>query len=132
MRYLFDTHTWVWWNADPGKLSPRLRRLLSDRIGNTELLVSCASVWEFCRWLQEGRLALSRAAEEWIEKALDAPGLRLAPLTPRIAYQATVLPSPFQGDSIDAILAATAREENAVLLTKDERLLSYRHVRSLW
>lgn len=132
MRYLLDTHTWVWWNADPVKLSSKTRRLLSGRTKSTELLLSCASVWEFCRWLREGRLALSCTAEEWIEKALDAPGLRLVPLTPRIAYLATVLPGPFQGDEVDAILAATARVENVTILTKDARLASYRHVQSLW
>jgi PIN domain nuclease of toxin-antitoxin system len=132
MRYLLDTHTWVWWNADPGKLSPRTRRLLSGGAPNAELLLSCASVWEFCRWLREGRIGLSCAAEEWIEAALGAPDLRLVPLTPRIAYQATVLPGPFHGDEIDAILAATARVENATILTKDACLASYRHAQSFW
>jgi PIN domain nuclease of toxin-antitoxin system len=32
----------------------------------------------------------------------------------------------------DQIIVATAREENATILTKDEKILAYEHVRSLW
>jgi PIN domain nuclease of toxin-antitoxin system len=35
-------------------------------------------------------------------------------------------------DPADQIIVATAREENASILTKDERILTYKHVRSLW
>jgi PIN domain nuclease of toxin-antitoxin system len=30
------------------------------------------------------------------------------------------------------IIVATAREENATILTKDEKILAYENVRSLW
>jgi len=43
-----------------------------------------------------------------------------------------VLPRPFHNDPADQILVATAREENAVIVTKDERIHAYKHVRSLW
>jgi PIN domain nuclease of toxin-antitoxin system len=53
-------------------------------------------------------------------------------LTPVIAYRSTVLPPPFHSDPADQIIVATAREENAVILTKDEKILNYKSVRSLW
>ena len=58
--------------------------------------------------------------------------LRLVPLTPVLAYRSTVLRQPFHNDPADQIIVATAREENATILTKDERILAYEHVRSLW
>ena len=53
-------------------------------------------------------------------------------LTPIIAYRSTVLPKPFHDDPADQIIVATAREENATILTKDKRILDYQHVQSLW
>lgn len=132
MRYLLDTHVWVWWNSAPRQLSPRIRRLLSASSGYEELLLSAISVWEFCKLVEKGRIGLSCAVEEWVRTALEMPKLRLVPLTPRIAYSSTALPAPFHGDPADQIIVATAREENATLLTKDQRLLSYPHIRAVW
>lgn len=49
-----------------------------------------------------------------------------------IAYRSTVLPRPFYNDPADPIIVATARDEKATVLTRDERILSYKNVRSLW
>jgi len=43
-----------------------------------------------------------------------------------------VLPKSFHNDPADQIIVATARAENATILTKDERILSYENVRSFW
>jgi len=132
LKYLLDTHTWVWWNARPDALSPAVRELLSDPAACNELLLSAISVWELCKLLEKGKIGLSLPVEDWIRQALDAPGLRLVPLTPRIAYRSTVLPGPFHQDPADQIIIATAREENATILTRDARILGYRHAQSLW
>jgi PIN domain nuclease of toxin-antitoxin system len=46
-------------------------------------------------------------------------------MTPKIAIQSTRLPGIIHGDPADRILTATAHEENAVLVTCDEKLLKY-------
>jgi PIN domain nuclease of toxin-antitoxin system len=69
---------------------------------------------------------------DWINSALDMPKLRLVPLSPAIAFRSTILPQPFHSDPADQIIVATAREENATIISKDERILSYEHVQSLW
>jgi PIN domain nuclease of toxin-antitoxin system len=45
-----------------------------------------------------------------------------------IAHPATVLPKPLHGDPADQILVATAREENATILTEDQGTLTYEYV----
>lgn len=132
MKVLLDTHVWIWWHMRPEMLSPKVKNRISNLRKSEELLLSAISPWEFCKLLEKGRIGISCHPEEWLEKAMDMPLLRLVPLTPLIAYRSTVLPMPFHGDPADQIIAATAREENAVILTKDKRLLSYRHVRTLW
>ncbi len=132
MKYLLDTHVWVWWNANPGKLSPRVRSLLSRPGRAGEILLSAISPWEFCKLLEKGRIGISCHPEEWIARALDMPGLRLVPLSPVIACRSTTLPQHFNGDPADQIIVATAREENATILTRDQAIRNYPHVRSIW
>ena len=132
MRYLLDTHTWVWCNMLPEKLSERVRKLIKSSKQYDELLLSAISPWEFCKLLEKGRIGISCKPEDWLVAALDLPKLRLVHLTPILAYRSTTLPQPFHDDPADQIIVATAREEDAVILTKDRNLLKYKHVESLW
>jgi PIN domain nuclease of toxin-antitoxin system len=132
MTYVLDTHTWIWWHMNPGKLSTRAKSAIGDPGRYEEILLSVISAWEFCKLLEKERMAISCDVEQWMDLALDMPKLRLVPLTPLLAYRSTVLPPPFHDDPADQIIVATARQENAVLLTADHRLRKYRHVTSLW
>ncbi len=62
---------------------------------------------------------------DWVEQALDTPGIQLCPITPRIATQSTRLVGEVHGDPIDRLLMATASEENAILVTCDKKMLRY-------
>ncbi len=132
MRYLLDTHVWIWWNMHPKKLSAKVRTLLSTPKCYEELLLSAISPWEFSKLLEKEKIGISCNPEEWIAEALDMPKLRLVSLTPTIAYRSTSLPQPFHGDPADQIIVATAREENATILTKDKLIRNYKQVRCFW
>lgn len=132
MKYILDTHTWIWWNMHPAKLSGKVRSLVTDSNLYECLFLSAISPWEFSKLLEKKRIGISCDPEEWINQALDMPKLRLVPLSPVIAYRSTVLPQPFNGDPADQIIVATAREENAAILTKDKKIRQYKHVRTLW
>ena len=88
--------------------------------------------WEFGKLLEKKRIGISCDPEEWFRVALEMPKLRLVPLTPTLSYRSTTLPQPFHGDPADQIIVATAREENATVLTKDNLIRQYKHVRTLW
>ena len=83
---------------------------------------------------ERGRLLLDRPCWEWVEYATSADGQQLIPITPRIAFEASRLPGSIHGDPADRIIAATARDLGARLLTRDGKLLEYAaqgHVRLL-
>ena len=132
MKYLLDTHAWVWWHMDPAKLSRKARALIEKPDLYEEILLSAISPWEFCKLLEKERLGISCDPEEWMASALDMPKLRLVPLTPTLSYRSTALPRPFHGDPADQIIVATAREENATIISKDKLIWEYRHARTLW
>ena len=132
MKYLLDTHTWIWWNMNPANLSDKVQQLITDNEKYSELLLSAISPWEFCKLLEKKKLGISCPPDEWLKEALDMPKFRLVELTPLIAYRSTSLPQPFHNDPGDQIIVATAREENAILLTKDAKIQQYDHVKTLW
>ena len=132
MKYLLDTHTWIWWHMNPSNLSKKAKQLILDTKNYEELLLSSISPWEFCKLLEKNRLGISCNPEDWLDSALDMPKLRLVALTPKISYRSTVLPQPFHSDPGDQIIVATAREEKATIVTKDEKILDYKHVKSVW
>lgn len=132
MKYVIDTHAWIWWTAAPNLLSRKIRMLLAESAENRQLLLSAMSIWEFCKLVEKRRLNFTCDPAEWIEESMSLPGVILAPLSPRIALEATTLPPGLHSDPVDQIIAATARVEGAVLITKDERLTRYEHVKTIW
>ena len=132
MKYLLDTHTWIWWHMHPQNLSRKVKILIGNTSKYDELLLSAISPWEFSKLLEKRRIGISCDPEDWINAALDMPKLRLVHLSPILAYCSTILPQPFHDDPADQIIVATAREENATILTKDQSILKYKHVKSFW
>jgi hypothetical protein len=53
MKLLLDTHTFIWWDSEPEKLSQRALELC--RNPTNILLLSIASVWEMQIKLQLGK-----------------------------------------------------------------------------
>lgn len=132
MKYLLDTHAWVWWNLHPERLSSPVRQLIADPKSYDELLLSAISPWEFCKLLEKNRLTLSLRGDIWMKKAFEALCVRVVPLTPEISWHSTTLPSPFHDDPADQIIVATARLEEACLITRDQLIRDYPHVQTLW
>ena len=131
-RYLLDTHTWIWWNASPEKLSKTVRSTL-ECVGEVDqIFLSAISPWELCKLVEKGRLSFSKSLVDWLEEALQIVRLQLVPLTPEISFRSTTLPSPFHDDPADQIIVASARTLDAIVVTKDKLLLNYPHVKSLW
>ncbi len=73
----------------------------------------------------KGRLQLHMDCIEWVSETTRRAGLRIIPLSPEIAVASTRLPGDLHGDPADRIIAATARREGAILVTRDRALLGY-------
>jgi len=131
MKYLLDTHVWIWWNTQPDKLSHKARAAIESS-GDKELLLSAISPWEFCKLLEKGRIEITCDPAEWISEALRMTNIRLVPLTPTIALKSTTLPQPFHDDPADQIIVATAREEIATIITKDYLIRNYPNTKTTW
>ena len=132
MIYLMDTHVWVWWHTAPEKLSSKVRDTIINLDATDQLLMSVISVWEVAKLVEKNKLRLSIEIDQWVVEALNMSHFQLLPLSPEIAIESTRLPQPFHQDPSDQMIVASARLFDATVLTVDQLILSYPHVRALW
>lgn len=124
---VLDTHIWVWWAHRDPNLTRRQTEWLQQHEARG-LGVSAITCWEVAKLVEYGRLKLPLSVGDWMDQALAYPGMRLLPLSPEVAVEATRLPGLFHRDPADQIIVATARIYHCPLLTSDKKLLSYAHV----
>ena len=72
-----------------------------------------------------GRLQLLIRPERWFSNLFEVPGVRLAEMSPDVLIASSYLPGKPPKDPTDRIIAATARELGATLITRDRALLDY-------
>jgi PIN domain nuclease of toxin-antitoxin system len=124
---VLDTHIWVWWVHGDAQLPQNYYEYLQEQ-ESQGLGISAISCWEIAKLVEQGRLTLPIAVEEWLDQALAYPGMRLLELTPRICVESTQLPGDFHRDPADQIIVATARVYGCSLVTIDSKILGYSHV----
>lgn len=124
---VLDTHAWIWSVVAPARLSRAARRAIdkADRIG-----VSTMSVFELGELVQRQRLTLDAPLRTWVRDALARDLVESLPLTPEVAVDAVQL--RFDANPADRIIYATARAEDAQLVTRDERMHAFDPHRALW
>ena len=125
---VLDTHIWVWWVHGDAALSAATRARL-DSSEQTGLGVSAISCWEVCKLVERGRLTLPCPVFDWLQQALSYPGVQLIDLSPRVCAESTQLPGTFHRDPADQIIVATARVLDVPVMTVDEKILHYPHVK---
>ncbi|HUH11510.1 MAG TPA: type II toxin-antitoxin system VapC family toxin [Longimicrobiales bacterium] len=123
---ILDTHVWLWSiEGRREQLSGRAVRAIEAASRRGEILIPAICVWEVAMLEAKGRIGLSQPLEEWVRKALRAPGARLLDLSPEIAVESARLPGSPQGDPADRLIIASARVAGARVATRDERTLAY-------
>ena len=95
-------------------------------------IFSMISVWEVAKRVEKGQLVFDRPVPEFIDQALHQPGLEVAEITRPVLLESCSLPGSFHGDPADQIIVATVRLRGAQLITADQRIQDYAHVRSVW
>ncbi len=118
MRFLLDTHVYLWCRTDPARLTAKERAEVRDP-GN-ELFLSVASAWEIEIKRSIGKLA---APDDWMERTVDF-GVRWLPVLPEHVRALRLLP-PIHRDPFDRILVAQTRIENLRLMTHDPLVREY-------
>ena len=129
---VLDTHVWVWWLSESTPLPPRVHKVLAEAMADRAMYVSSMSVWEVAQLVARGRLRLTMDSADWIAKSESFPFLHFVPMDNRIALKSVQLPGPLHTDPADPMIITTALVLGGTLITKDEKLLHYPHVKTFW
>jgi len=116
MKLLLDTHTFIWFVYDSPELLRKTKELLED--GQTELLLSIASVWEMAIKASNGKLTLIAKASDFVENQLEKDDIHLLPIT--LTHLSKVEGLPFHHkDPFDRLLLAQAAVEHIEIVSVD-------------
>lgn len=122
MRFLVDTHCWLWLQASPERFAPEVLARLEDPAN--ELLLSAASSWEIAIKFAFGKLPLPEPPQRYVPHRMSASGTRGLAVEHAHALRAGVLPMHHR-DPFDRLLVAQAQIEQLVLVTVDPQLEPY-------
>ena len=119
---LLDTCA-VIWLTEKAPLAPAAVEALRANAGAT--YISPITAWEVGMLAARGRLQLLIRPERWFSNLFEVPGVRLAEMSPDVLIASSFLPGKPPKDPTDRIIAATARELGATLITRNRALLDY-------
>jgi PIN domain nuclease of toxin-antitoxin system len=128
MRYLLDTHTFLWMAAEPAKLSVKIAEIVQT--SDNRLLLSAASGWEIALLWHLKRVELPDKPQRFIPEALQKLSIIPLPIGFDAAISAASLPLVHR-DPFDRIIIAESLKENVSVLTKDSIFKEY-GTRTLW
>lgn len=116
LKLLIDTHVYVWWVTDHGRLSPSARRAIEA--DESEILLSAVVPWELAIKVQLGKWPEGEGVLADMEDALISERLQPLPITHAHGSRAGRLASDHR-DPFDRVLAAQAQIESACVVTAD-------------
>ena len=122
MKLLLDTHTFIWWDSDPNKLSTHVLSLCENP--EHELVLSVASVWEMQIKQQLRKLELRVPLAELIHQQQAKNGIQLLSISIDHALALDHLPLHHK-DPLDRMLIAQAYVEDLSLISGDPVFSKY-------
>lgn len=122
---LLDTHAAIWITGKVPLATGAEDRINEVVQAGAAIYVSQITAWEVGLLVSRNRLRLLMTPPRWFTSLLDLPGVQLAELSAEVLIASSFLPGRPPKDPADRILAATARDLGAMLVTRDRALLDY-------
>lgn len=122
MRYLLDTHTFLWWITEDERLSSRASDLIRDR--RNVLYLSAASAWEIAVKTSLGRLEFAGDPERMVPEQMAMNAIEALPIHITHALHVHLLP-PHHRDPFARLLVAQSQLEDLPLITDDAEIPRY-------
>ena len=122
---LWDTCTAIWIYEKARLSQAALEAMGAAYREGVPSYISPITACEVGMLTAHGRLQLLIRPERWFSNLFEVPGVRLAEMSPDLLIASSYLPGKPPKDPTDRIIAATARELGATLITRDRALLDY-------
>jgi len=128
MKYLLDTHVFLWYLLGDANLSVKAKNIINTR---ENLYFSIVSLWEIAIKINIGKLQIHRPIED-LPKELQSMNIRILPIINKEIelYSSLTFPSNHR-DPFDRMLITQAINHSLILISRDVKLDAY-PIERLW
>ncbi|MEM7063287.1 MAG: type II toxin-antitoxin system VapC family toxin [Cyanobacteria bacterium P01_B01_bin.77] len=128
MKFLLDTHTFIWWDSQSKQLPTDTLTLISSP--ENSLLLSLVSIWEIQIKAHLSKLELRQPLLTLVQRQESQNGVVILPITLNHISELDQLPWHHK-DPFDRLLIAQSRVEFEKLVSKDSVFEQY-DCQTLW
>ncbi len=128
MKFIADTHAFIWFVTDSPQLSAPAKKLFESP--ESERLLSIASVWEIAIKTNLGKLSFDRPLEQFLPEQIALNYVRLLDISLSHALRIANLPIHHR-DPFDRMIVAQSLTENLPVLSNDNALDAY-GIKRIW
>ncbi|WP_310634506.1 type II toxin-antitoxin system VapC family toxin [Paraburkholderia sp.] len=129
---VLDTYALVWWASADKALSRKAHTAIQRELNGGQIVISAISAWEIAMLVQREKLVLTMDVDTWLATVSQIEAVRFLAIDVEIGLKSVDLPGDFHKDPADRMIVATARRLAAPLVTRDEKIRAYPHVKTIW
>jgi len=123
MKYLLDTHAFLWFVTADNRLSQKAKSIISDR--KNDVYFSAASAWELSIKIRLGRLTLEEDLEAFIVNQLAENSFHALSVTIIHSIYTSKLPD-IHKDPFDRMIIAQSQVDDMSLISRDKNIKKYK------
>ena len=123
MKFLLDTHSFLWAVFEPEKLSRAARIMIEDPAN--DVLVSVITFWEISLKYNLGKIALEGVGPEELPRIAEEMALEILSVSPNEAATFHRLPRLAHRDPFDRLIIWQAIQHKMGLISKDRSFREY-------
>ena len=128
MRYLLDTHTFIWFNSEYSKINSETLKQIQNL--SNEVFLSFASLLEIAIKVSLNKLNLGLPFNQEFYQSIADNQIHILPIQFAHLQRLTQLPWHHR-DPFDRLIIAQALEEDLILISNDSKIKNY-SVKTLW
>ena len=128
MKFIADTHAFIWFVTDSPQLSARAKDLFESP--DSERLLSLASIWEIAIKTNLGKLSFDKPLEQFLPEQMALNYISLLDISMPHALRIATL-QLFHRDPFDRMIIAQSLTENLPVLSNDQAFDAY-GVKRIW
>ena len=124
MKYLVDTHIFLWLLFEPEKIPKKQLKLLADP--ENSIFVSSISFWEISLKYGIGKLKLDNCLPDDLPDAAQKSNIEIAEISSKEPATFHRLPRTAHEDPFDRMIVWQAVCNKLILITRDRHLQQYK------
>jgi PIN domain nuclease of toxin-antitoxin system len=132
MRFLLDTHSFLWAVFEPEKLSRPAQKTIRDTAN--DVFVSVITFWEISLKYNLGKITLEGVGPEGLPRIAEEMRLEILSVSPNEAATFHRLPKLAHRDPFDRLIIWQAIQQKMGLISKDRSFREYQKygLKVLW